>query len=44
MDYLPKAVENGVVDSSPRHGVSIAMNSPSPLRGKAMVKVHLPRQ
>ena len=39
MDYSPKAVEDGVVDSPPSQEVLIAVNSPSsPLRGKAMVK------
>ena len=31
MDYLPKAIEDGVVDSPPNCGVTVAMNSPSPL-------------
>ena len=34
MDYLPKAVDNGVVDSPLSRGVSLAVNSPSPLWGK----------
>ena len=38
MDYLPKAVEDGVVDSSPSHKVPVVVNLPSPLRGKAMLK------
>ena len=38
MDYSPKAVEDGVVDSPPSHEVLVAVNLPYPLRGKAMVK------
>ena len=38
MDYSPKAMEDGVVDSPPSCEVLVAMNSPFPLRGKAMVK------
>ena len=38
MDYSPKAVEDGVVDNPPSREVLVAVNSPSPLRGKAMVK------
>ena len=38
MDYSPKAVEDGVVDSPPSREVLVAVNSPSSLRGKAMVK------
>ena len=38
MDYSPKAVEDGVVDSPPSREVLIVVNSPFPLRGKAMVK------
>ena len=38
MDYLPEAVEDGVVDSPPSREVFVAMNLLSPLRGKAMVK------
>ena len=38
MDYSPKAVEDGVVDSPPSREVLVAVNSPSLLRGKAMVK------
>ena len=38
MDYSPKAVEDGVVDSPPSREVLVAVNSPSPLRRKAMVK------
>ena len=38
MDYLLKAVEDGVVDSPLNCGVFVAMNLPSPLRRKAMVK------
>ena len=35
MDYLPKAVNDGVVNSPPSCGVPLAMNSPSSLQGKA---------
>ena len=38
MDYSPKAVEDEVVDSPPSRKVLVALNFPSPLRGKAMVK------
>ena len=38
MDYLPKAIEDGVVDNPPSREVLVVVNSPSPLRGKAMVK------
>ena len=38
MDYSPKAMEDGVVDSPPSREVVVAVNLPSPLRGKAMVK------
>ena len=38
MDYSPKAVEDGVVDSPPSREVLVAVNSPSPLWGKAMEK------
>ena len=39
MDYLPKALENGVVDS-PRSLtlVQVAMNLPFPLQGRTTVK------
>ena len=38
MDYSPKAVEDGAMDSPPSREVLVAVNLPSPLRGKAMVK------
>ena len=38
MDYSPKAVDDGVVDSPPSREVLVVVNSLSPLRGKAMVK------
>ena len=38
MDYLPKAIKDRVVDSPPSREAPIAVNSPSPLRGKAMLK------
>ena len=38
MDYLLKAVDDGVVDSPPSRGASLAVNSPSPLRGKGKLK------
>ena len=39
MDYLSKALEDGLVDSSPNCCViPIAVNSFSPLRNKAMAK------
>ena len=38
MDYSPKAVEDRIVDSPPSREVPKAMNLPSPLRGKAMLK------
>ena len=38
MDYSPKAMEDGVVDSPPSREVLVAVNLPSPLRRKAMVK------
>ena len=38
MDYLPKAVEDEVVDNLLSREVLVAVNLPSPLRGKAMVK------
>ena len=34
MDYSSKAVDDGVVDSPPSRGAPLAVNSPSPLRGK----------
>ena len=36
MDYLPKAIDNGVVDIPPSGGVLVAMNLLSLLWGKAM--------
>ena len=38
MDYSPKAVKDGVVDSPLNRKVPIVVNSPSPLRSKAMLK------
>ena len=38
MDYSPKAVEDGVVDSPPSCEVFVVVNSPSPLRRKAIVR------
>ena len=38
MDYSPKAIEDKVVDSPPSREVLVAVNLPSPFRGKAMVK------
>ena len=38
MDYSPKAVEDGVVDSPQSCKVLVVVNSPSPLRRKAMEK------
>ena len=38
MDYSPKAVEDGVVDSPPSCEVPVALNLPSSLQGKAMLK------
>ena len=38
MDYSSKVAEDGVVDSPPSREVLVAMNLPSPLRGKAMLK------
>ena len=38
MDYSPKAMEDGVVDSPPSREVLVVVNSPSPLQGKAIVK------
>ena len=38
MDYSPKAVDDGVVDSPLSHGASLAVNSPSPLQGKGKLK------
>ena len=38
MDYSHKAVNTGVVDSPPSHGVPLVVNSPSLLRGKAKLK------
>ena len=38
MDYLLKAVDNRVVDSPPSRGVSLVVNSPSPLQRKDKLK------
>ena len=38
MDYLSMAVEDGVVDSPPSRGAPLAVNSPSPLRGKGKLQ------
>ena len=38
MDYSSKVVEDGVVDSPPSREVLVAVNSPSPLQRKAIVK------
>ena len=38
MDYSSMAVEDGVVDSPPSRGAPLAMNSPSPLRGKGKLQ------
>ena len=38
MDYLPKAVDNGVVDSPLSREVLVVVNSPSPLQSKAILK------
>ena len=38
MDYLPKAVEDGVVDNPPSREVLVVVNLPSPWRRKEMVK------
>ena len=38
MDYLPKAIDDKVVDSPPSRGVPLAVNLPSPLQGKAKLK------
>ena len=37
MDYLPKAIDNGVVDSPLSRGVPAVVNLPSPLLDKATV-------
>ena len=38
MDYSSMAVEDGVVDSPPSRGAPLAVNSPSPLRGKGKLQ------
>ena len=38
MDYSSKAVDDGVVDSPPSRGAPLAVNSPSPLRGKGKLQ------
>ena len=38
MDYSPMVIEDRVMDSSPSREVLVAVNLPSSLRGKAMVK------
>ena len=38
MDYLSMAVEDEVVDSLPSRGAPLAVNSPSPLRGKGKLQ------
>ena len=38
MDSLPKALEDGIVDSPPSPAFLVAMNLPSPLLDKAMVE------
>ena len=38
MDYSPKAVDDGVVDSPSSCGVPLAVNSPFPVRDKAKMK------
>ena len=37
-NYSPKAMDDGVVDSPLSRGASLAVNSPSPLRGKGKLK------
>ena len=38
MDYSSIVVEDGVVDSPPSRGAPLAVNSPSPLRGKGKLQ------
>ena len=38
MDYLSKAVDDGVVDSPPSCGAPLVVNSPSLLRGKGKLQ------
>ena len=38
MEYLPKAVKDEVVDSSPSHAIPVVVNSSSPLWSKATVE------